>query len=587
LMLSWLSYCIKNKHQSLNAWQSWTYKRCFSLVLHLEQLHQLITEIQLLAIMSSFPMFRKMDELCIQMMKPDSGLPIKGQKYFRTSVPSSFTGSCSSELIEWLMTNLEEVDQAEALHLANQLSAFGYLFSVFDASAPVKEDNCLYRLQIPYFWPSSNMQPDSIEYAIFLSKRLLRNEEKHGLVEYEAESYQKLRELLGHMWDFVQSQAEMQLKLFKEKKKSEKVVFDSQEKAYWRIHRPPPGTVCCIEESYGKLEKRIKKKCIKDYQRDCVQIERLKQILKTKPWLKSPKSLETLVSWCDQFSNYDPMLTPPRDPGNPWIVDDPTLWQLNANNFIINNCFSVFSSSVEVPTERRVRRWGFSIHELIKDPIGRQVLETFLESEFSQENIRFWLAVQDLKYSPSSEVNAKVAAIYNEFLVAGAPCQVNVDSQTLETVTKALKDQTVPLRYCFSQAEEHIFILMSKDSYPRFARSEIYRSMLAAAQQQGSKKLGWRWHDLQKALIIIPFNQSFLFGGNHGPLKKSQTSRTSPQGFYKNRDEGSTARLQNVVDMTKKSTLEPGDAISGTQPKNSPTFTCDGADSLDVEVPLK
>ncbi|KRX57848.1 Regulator of G-protein signaling 7, partial [Trichinella sp. T9] len=556
----------------LNAWQSWTYKRCFSLVLHLEQLHQLITEIQLLAIMSSFPMFRKMDELCIQMMKPDSGLPIKGQKYFRTSVPSSFTGS---ELIEWLMTNLEEVDQAEALHLANQLSAFGYLFSVFDASAPVKEDNCLYRLQIPYFWPSSNMQPDSIEYAIFLSKRLLRNEEKHGLVEYEAESYQKLRELLGHMWDFVQSQAEMQLKLFKEKKKSEKVVFDSQEKAYWRIHRPPPGTVCCIEESYGKLEKRIKKKCIKDYQRDvrnysvdcfqflktvqCVQIERLKQILKTKPWLKSPKSLETLVSWCDQFSNYDPMLTPPRDPGNPWIVDDPTLWQLNANN-------------VEVPTERRVRRWGFSIHELIKDPIGRQVLETFLESEFSQENIRFWLAVQDLKYSPSSEVNAKVAAIYNEFLVAGAPCQVNVDSQTLETVTKALKDQTVPLRYCFSQAEEHIFILMSKDSYPRFARSEIYRSMLAAAQQQGSKKLGWR---------------SFLFGGNHGPLKKSQTSRTSPQGFYKNRDEGSTARLQNVVDMTKKSTLEPGDAISGTQPKNSPTFTCDGADSLDVEVPLK
>ncbi|KRY29910.1 regulator of G-protein signaling 9 [Trichinella spiralis] len=552
-----------NKTNSLNAWQSWTYKRCFSLVLHLEQLHQLITEIQLLAIMSSFPMFRKMDELCIQMMKPDSGLPIKGQKIsiFAASeklVESSLLinmASCvqrrgmfnyvsGSELIEWLMTNLEEVDQAEALHLANQLSAFGYLFSVFDASAPVKEDNCLYRLQIPYFWPSSNMQPDSIEYAIFLSKRLLRNEEKHGLVEYEAESYQKLRELLGHMWDFVQSQAEMQLKLFKEKKKSEKVVFDSQEKAYWRIHRPP------VEVRFSLLACCLLL---------CVQIERLKQILKTKPWLKSPKSLETLVSWCDQFSNYDPMLTPPRDPGNPWIVDDPTLWQLNANN-------------VEVPTERRVRRWGFSIHELIKDPIGRQVLETFLESEFSQENIRFWLAVQDLKYSPSSEVNAKVAAIYNEFLVAGAPCQVNVDSQTLETVTKALKDQTVPLRYCFSQAEEHIFILMSKDSYPRFARSEIYRSMLAAAQQQGSKKLGWR---------------SFLFGGNHGPLKKSQTSRTSPQGFYKNRDEGSTARLQNVVDMTKKSTLEPGDAISGTQPKNSPTFTCDGADSLDVEVPLK
>lgn len=49
---------------------------------------------------------------------------------------------------------------------------------------------------------------------------------------------------------------------------------------------------------------------------------------------------------------------------------------------------------------------------------------------------------------------------------------------------KSLKDNSVARRHAFSIAEEHIFTLMSKDSYPRFLRSEIYRGVLSAAQQQ-------------------------------------------------------------------------------------------------------
>ncbi|VDP11487.1 unnamed protein product [Soboliphyme baturini] len=392
-----------------------------------------------------------MDELCAKMRSVDQGLPVKTQKYFRTSVPAAFT--------------------AEAIHLANQFIHFGYLVPVFEPIAPLKEDNTLYRLQIPYFWPSQNMNPDNLEYAIFLSKRLLRSEEKHGLVDYEAESYQKLKQLLGHMWDFIETQAEMQFKIFKEKKKVEKVVLDNQEKAFWRIHRPPvfPSFLC--EFSFG-LYFLFTAFCI---------ITILLPLFFSFPYLVVfIRLLFRLVLWSDQFSEYDPLMSSfPRDVGNPWIVDDTTLWQLNADN-------------AEIPSEQRVRRWGFSIQELIRDPIGRQVLETFLESEFSQENIKFWIAVQDLKHSPSSQVEQKVETIYNEFLVSGAPCQINIDSQTLEAVTKAMKSNTMPSRYCFSQAEEHIFILMSKDSYPRFTRSEIYRGILTAAQQQGSKRLGWK-----------------------------------------------------------------------------------------------
>ncbi|VDO41516.1 unnamed protein product [Brugia timori] len=57
---------------------------------------------------------------------------------------------------------------------------------------------------------------------------------------------------------------------------------------------------------------------------------------------------------------------------------------------------------------------------------------------------------------------------------------------------KSLQDKLVARRHAFSPAEEHIFTLMSKDSYPRFLRSQIYMGVLSAAQQQGSRRLGWR-----------------------------------------------------------------------------------------------
>lgn len=43
----------------------------------------------------------------------------------------------------------------------------------------------------------------------------MRNEQKHGLEGDEVEAYNKLLKLLGHMWDFITIQAEMQLKIQK------------------------------------------------------------------------------------------------------------------------------------------------------------------------------------------------------------------------------------------------------------------------------------------------------------------------------------------------------------------------------------
>ena len=40
------------------------------------------------------------------------------------------------------------------------------------------------------------------------------------------------------------------------------------------------------------------------------------------------------------------------------------------------------------PTQSRVKRWGFRMDEVLKDPAGREQFLKFLESEFSSENLR-------------------------------------------------------------------------------------------------------------------------------------------------------------------------------------------------------
>lgn len=39
-------------------------------------------------------------------------------------------------------------------------------------------------------------------------------------------------------------------------------------------------------------------------------------------------------------------------------------------------------------TIRRVKRWAFSLQELLADPVGRDHLTKFLEKEFSGENLK-------------------------------------------------------------------------------------------------------------------------------------------------------------------------------------------------------
>lgn len=217
----------------------------------------------------------------------------------------------------------------EAVHLANLLCQFGYYFPIGELkNLLVKDDSSLYRFQSPYYWPSQHHTPDNIEYAIYLAKRSQqRKREKHGLEDYEVEAYNNLKKILANKWDFVMMQSEEQLRVAKDRKRDDKQIIDSQEKAYWRVYRPPPGYTTVVESSpVPTREHRIKAR------------SRTKEhILEEVKFLREYASMirckvaqvaDNLIDYTDTFFDFDPVLNS-VGPSSPWITDDQTYWLLN------------------------------------------------------------------------------------------------------------------------------------------------------------------------------------------------------------------------------------------------------------------
>ncbi|XP_072516711.1 regulator of G-protein signaling 21 [Salminus brasiliensis] len=114
------------------------------------------------------------------------------------------------------------------------------------------------------------------------------------------------------------------------------------------------------------------------------------------------------------------------------------------------------------------------LEKLLEDKCYLAAFRAFLQSEFSEENIEFWLACKEYKTSTSPSMRSKKAAqIYHEFLDPTAQNEVNIDYQTREKIKKSMKN---PDPSCFEEAERLVFKLMERDSCPRFLKSAAYQN---------------------------------------------------------------------------------------------------------------
>jgi len=413
--------------------------------------------------------FKKMEALIKSMQNQTTGVPVKPQKLFLTTISNAFTGE---ELIDWMMKNLKIKEPEEALHLATMLCKFGYFFHVTaNGSIVVKQDGELYRFQAPYFWVSTNWNSGNTDYAIYLVKRTMRNQEKHGLNDSEIQSLDDLKKKLIHQWDFIQVQADAQIKVLKDRKKADKTFIDSQEKAFWNIIRPQNESPSILDEDMRVtlMQNVVKIPRREDFYKKKVLF--LKQLLKNRVRTKSSQTLQGLCAYSELYYDYDGILTHCL-PSNPWITDDTTMWDVGA-------------PIVEQPTQLRVKRWSFGFKELLSDPTGVREFMKYCETEFSVESLKFYLACQAVKSVPTSELASLVHKIYKEHLSPEGGGEVNVNDVTRSKITKKLD---APTRDIFFEAEKHIYELMKKNSYPRFEQSEQYRNLLEKAIIPAPKK---------------------------------------------------------------------------------------------------
>uniref|UniRef100_A0A3P9K102 Regulator of G-protein signaling 9 n=1 Tax=Oryzias latipes TaxID=8090 RepID=A0A3P9K102_ORYLA len=400
---------------------------------------------------------KKAEKMLLEMQDPCTGVKSQPQRLVITTIPHAITGE---DIIAWLADRLQ-IDTQEAKNLGSMLVALGYIYPLQDHKRLlIKPDASLYRFQTPYFWPTQLWPVEDTDYAIYLAKRNIR---KKGILElHEQEQYNRLHKWMNHKWDFIVMQAKEQYRAAKERKKPDRVVFDCQERAYWVVHRPPPGTVSAMD--YG-LERQAdpnaeETKTPDHYER--IMIFTQQSIMR--PRVKSSVSIGALVKYCATYTGHDPFLSKSL-PSNPWLTDDTTFWNLNMPN-------------VEIPTKMRVERWTFSFSELLADPRGRDDFRLFLKKEFSGENLAFWESCEDLKWGTAATMKEKAEQIYKTFLARGAPRWINIDGKTMEITVKGLKH---PHRYVLDAAQTHIYMLMKKDSYGRYLKSPVFKDTVKKA----------------------------------------------------------------------------------------------------------
>ncbi|KAJ4994257.1 domain found in Dishevelled [Stagonosporopsis vannaccii] len=139
---------------------------------------------------------------------------------------------------------------------------------------------------------------------------------------------------------------------------------------------------------------------------------------------------------------------------------------------------------------------------IIRNPSWRLLYREFLKETMCEENLSFYLEVQefnrqyrvaisdkgDNKVETIRETLAAAYGLYNAFLAPGSPNELNIDhglrTQLATRMTRAVGDDAAMLQSLnevatlFDKAQNSIFKLMSSDSVPKFVKHPKYAPQL-------------------------------------------------------------------------------------------------------------
>ncbi|KAL0967052.1 hypothetical protein UPYG_G00303980 [Umbra pygmaea] len=134
------------------------------------------------------------------------------------------------------------------------------------------------------------------------------------------------------------------------------------------------------------------------------------------------------------------------------------------------------------PSLEEVRSWTQSFDRLMSCPAGRVAFRLFLRTEFSEENMLFWLACEEFnKESNKTAIEEKARAIYEDYISILSPKEVSLDSRVREVINRNMLE---PSSKTFDDAQVQIYTLMQRDSYPRYMNSPAYKNLLNSLSEQ-------------------------------------------------------------------------------------------------------
>jgi len=125
------------------------------------------------------------------------------------------------------------------------------------------------------------------------------------------------------------------------------------------------------------------------------------------------------------------------------------------------------------------------LQKILEDSELARVFWEHLHELYSNENLSFWMAVEEYKklQESSERQREKCQEIFKKYFDKDSIYEVNIDADLRRELEQSIEN---PDANTFNKAQKAVWMLMAMDSYPRFINSELYKNYVAA-HEKGAK----------------------------------------------------------------------------------------------------
>lgn len=180
---------------------------------------------------------------------------------------------------------------------------------------------------------------------------------------------------------------------------------------------------------------------------------------------------------------------------------------------------SIISDSAN--SSSRVQSWTKGLAHVLADPAGLHTFSEFLKSQFSHENVYFWVGCERYRTASSADHASIARSLYERHLCEGAAEPVNVNAEILQGIENGL---SAPDETLFDSARDHIFKLMMYDCYPRFLKSTIFEDCLFL--EKSGEPLPYLGDDKMDQDLNLCLNHNCSSNDSKEPLKSGKNGET-------------------------------------------------------------